>query len=58
MEDIPFEFGLETRTNGISSMERRTANFEAWFEDTINHFPYYHPVTPPSGSEIENLVFF
>ena len=56
MEDIPFEFGLETRTNGISSMERRTANFEAWFEDTINHFPYYHPVTPPSGSEIENLI--
>jgi two-component system phosphate regulon sensor histidine kinase PhoR len=56
MEDIPFEFGLEARTNGISSMERRTANFEAWFEDTINHFPYYHPVTPPSGSEIENLI--
>ncbi len=56
MEDIPFEFGLETRTNGISSMERRTANFEAWFEDTINHFPYYYPVTPPSGSEIENLI--
>ncbi|MFN2439504.1 MAG: sensor histidine kinase [Chitinophagaceae bacterium] len=56
MEDIPFEFGLETRTNGISTMERRTANFEEWLEDTVNHFPYYHPVTPPSGSEIENLI--
>lgn len=56
MEDIPFEFGLETRTNGLSSMERRTANFEEWLEDTVNHFPYYHPVTPPSGSEIENLM--
>jgi two-component system phosphate regulon sensor histidine kinase PhoR len=56
MEDIPFEFGLETRTNGLSTMERRTANFEEWLEDTVNHFPYYHPVTPPSGSEIENLM--
>jgi len=56
MEDIPFEFGLETRTNGISTMERRTANFEEWFEDTINHFPQYAPVMPPSGSEVENLI--
>ncbi len=47
MEDIPFEFGLETRTNGISSMERRTTNFEDWFEDTLNHFQYYYPVMPP-----------
>ncbi len=56
MEDIPFEFGLETRTNGISSMERRSPNFEDWFEDTINHFQYIYPVMPPSGSEVENLV--
>ena len=56
MEDILFEFGLETRTNGISTMERRTANFENWLEDTINYFPYYYPVTPPSGSEVENLI--
>jgi two-component system phosphate regulon sensor histidine kinase PhoR len=55
MEKIPFEFGLATSYNGTFHIERRSDHFEAWFEDSVNHFPKYYPLLPPSGSAAENL---
>ena len=55
MEKIPFQFGLAAINNGVLQMERQSDNFEAWYKDSVHHYPKLCPVQPPSGSEAENL---
>lgn len=58
MKDVHFEFGLATfRTNMPLVFERKSNNFYAWYQDTLNHFAYNYPLIPPSGSAAENLTF-
>jgi two-component system phosphate regulon sensor histidine kinase PhoR len=56
IENIPFEFALVTLKNdAIAQIERQSNHFQSWYEDTINHFPKWAPIVPPSGSAAENL---
>ena len=55
--NLNFEFGLATVSRGVTEyMERQSSNFQAWYEDTVNHFRYLVPLIPPSGSAAENLA--
>jgi two-component system, OmpR family, phosphate regulon sensor histidine kinase PhoR len=57
LEKIPFEFGLANISNGsLGYMERKSANFTAWYYDTINHKSFNYLLNPPSGSIAENLA--
>lgn len=57
LEKIPFEFGLATISSGsIGYMERKSANFAEWYEDTLNYKTFPYGLTPPSGSIAENLA--
>lgn len=55
MEKIPFEFGLATVYNNVLRMERKSDNFEAWYQDSVHYYPKIYPLQPPSGSAAENL---
>jgi two-component system phosphate regulon sensor histidine kinase PhoR len=54
LEKVPFEFGIATYNNGYY-LGRRSNNFESWFADSANHYPYIAKISTPSGSAIENL---
>lgn len=57
LESIPFEFGLATYTNrSVSYLERKTNDFEEWYNDTSNHKSYLAYLTTPSGSPGESLA--
>jgi two-component system phosphate regulon sensor histidine kinase PhoR len=56
LEDIPFEFGLATTSNGFFQIERKSNNFDTWDADTNNYHRFIQPVMPPSGSATESLV--
>ncbi|MES2881029.1 MAG: HAMP domain-containing sensor histidine kinase [Bacteroidota bacterium] len=58
IENIPFEFALASfRNEGIiGQFERQSANFQSWYEDTLNYYPKLAPIIPPSGSAAENLA--
>lgn len=58
LDDIPFEFALATTTSvgSISYLERQSANFARFFDDTVNNFAYSYPIMPPGGSYTENLT--
>jgi len=57
IEDIPFEFGIATSRRGaILHFERQSNDFQAWWQDSINHYPIIAPLVPPSGSAAENLA--
>lgn len=57
IENIPFEFALVTLKNdALSQVERESANFRAWYDDTVNYYPKVFPLIPPSGSAAENLA--
>jgi two-component system, OmpR family, phosphate regulon sensor histidine kinase PhoR len=57
LEHVPFEFALTIfKDDGLGLMERQSANFTSWYEDTINFHFKLHPIIPPSGSAAENLT--
>ncbi|MFL5742183.1 MAG: sensor histidine kinase [Flavisolibacter sp.] len=58
LENVPFEFALVVLNSGVElgNMERQSANFVEWYNDTINHLSYNHFLVPPSGSATENLT--
>lgn len=56
MDNVPFEFGIATTTTGFIKIERRSNGFDTWFADSTGHFRYIRPITPPSGSTVENLL--
>lgn len=57
LEQVTFEFGLATISSGsLGVMERQSANFTAWYRDTINHKSFNYLLNPPSGSIAENLT--
>jgi two-component system phosphate regulon sensor histidine kinase PhoR len=55
MEKIPFEFALATSYNGMLQIERKSEKFEAWYEDSLHHYPKFYPLLPPSASAAEGL---
>ena len=55
LEKIPFEFALAASFSGGLQTERKSDNFEAWHNDTLNHIQKAYALLPPSGSEAENL---
>jgi len=57
IEYLPFEFALATgRGDMTGQIERQSPNFLAWYEDTVNYFPQFVPLIPPTGSIAENLA--
>ncbi|MFL5810233.1 MAG: sensor histidine kinase [Flavisolibacter sp.] len=57
MENVPFEFALIVLNAGeLGNIERKSENFEAWYDDTVNHLTYNHFLVAPSASAAENLV--
>jgi two-component system phosphate regulon sensor histidine kinase PhoR len=57
LDNVPFEFALTLLNSGeMGTIERKSPNFEEWYNDTINHFRYYHFLVSPSGSPTENLA--
>jgi len=57
VEDVPFEFGLAVLNPGeFAYMERQSANFLEWYNDSLKHHSYNHFIMPPSGSISENLT--
>ena len=54
LDDVPFEFGLANLTTGY--FQRKSGRFNEWSLDTENYKQVSHAITPPSGSETENLV--
>jgi len=58
LQDTHFEFALASTTSMgmIGYLERQSKNFLKFFEDSSNCFPYYYPITSPSGSLSENLA--
>jgi two-component system phosphate regulon sensor histidine kinase PhoR len=58
LKDVRFEFGIASlgKNGFISNLERQSKKFVSFFEDTVNNFSYYYPLTPPSGSPGENLL--
>ena len=57
MQDVPFEFALVILNAGeMGNVERKSENFEQWYNDTVNHLTYNHFLVPPSGSATENLT--
>ncbi|MER3498976.1 MAG: sensor histidine kinase [Chitinophagaceae bacterium] len=55
LEDVKFEFGLARLLAGPSYFERQSANFVAEYSDTVNNYSSKFLLSPPSGSEGENL---
>ncbi|HYM95581.1 MAG TPA: HAMP domain-containing sensor histidine kinase [Chitinophagaceae bacterium] len=57
LKDVHFEFGLSTLnyTGGIDFIERRSANFDTFYSDTVHNFSYLTPLLAPSGTPGENL---
>ncbi len=57
MEDVPFEFGLATLiSENLVDYERRSPNFDGWYDDSANHFRSLYLIVPPSGSAGESLA--
>ncbi|MBC8173804.1 MAG: hypothetical protein H7X71_07855, partial [Chitinophagales bacterium] len=57
LENVPFEFALIVLNAGeLGNIERKSENFESWYDDTVNHLTYNHFLVPPSGSATENLT--
>ncbi|HEX2607116.1 MAG TPA: HAMP domain-containing sensor histidine kinase, partial [Flavisolibacter sp.] len=57
IDNIPFEFALVTLKNdAIGQIERQSAKFTSWYEDSANYYPKVFPLVPPSGSAAENLA--
>ncbi len=56
LENVPFEFGLATLlSENLVDFERESPNFNAWYDDSTNHYPYSFRIFPPSGSAGESL---
>jgi two-component system phosphate regulon sensor histidine kinase PhoR len=56
LEDVHFEFALASIQNGVPFYDRKSSNFDQWYADDVNHYPYHYPLIPPSGSAAENLT--
>ncbi len=57
MEDVQFEFGLATLiSENLVDYERRSPNFDGWYDDSANHFRSLYLIVPPSGSAGESLA--
>ena len=57
MHEVPFEFALVILNAGeMGNVERKSENFEQWYNDTVNHLTYNHFLVSPSGSATENLA--
>lgn len=58
MKDLHFEFGLASLRPGVPPyMERMSANFTAWYEDTVNYYSTTYILLAPGGSPLESLAF-
>lgn len=57
LKDIKFEFGISTLNyrGGIDYFERRSDNFDAFYNDTVHNFTYIAPLLAPTGTPGENL---
>jgi two-component system phosphate regulon sensor histidine kinase PhoR len=57
MEHTPYQFGLASfGTDAIAPIERKSADFEKWYNDTTSYYSVTHYISPPSGSASENLT--
>jgi two-component system, OmpR family, phosphate regulon sensor histidine kinase PhoR len=57
LDEVPFEFALVELSSGeFGYMERQSAGFLEWFNDTVHHYVYKSLINPPSGSAQENLT--
>ena len=55
LKDTKFEFGVSADVNLIT-YEKRSANFVAALEDTVNNLQLIYPLQASSGAEIDNLI--
>jgi two-component system phosphate regulon sensor histidine kinase PhoR len=55
LEDVKFEFGLAKLSAGVSVFERQSQNFFEEYADTVNNFSWNYYLSPPSGTEGENI---
>lgn len=58
LEHTPFEFALASTNpfGEVTYLERQSANFGKFFEDTVNNYFWIYPIEPLSGSIAENLA--
>ena len=53
----PYQFALVTYTaDGFATIERQSADFKQWHNDTVNYSWVFRSITPPSGTASENLT--
>jgi two-component system phosphate regulon sensor histidine kinase PhoR len=58
LEKINFEFALASVNpfGEVTYLERQSANFGKYFEDSSNTYSWVYPIVSPSGSLAENLA--
>lgn len=58
MRDLRFEFGLASLRPGAPPyMERMSAGFTGWYEDTANYHRTHYVLLAPGGSPLESLAY-
>ncbi len=58
LRDLRFEFGIASLDkNGVENyLEKKSENFENFYDDTVNNKSFVVNLTPPSGTAGENLA--